>query len=951
LERLSDAVANGHRVLGVLRGSAVNQDGASNGLTAPNGPSQQRVIRQALANAGLSAGDVDVVEAHGTGTTLGDPIEAQALLATYGQDRPEGRPLWLGSVKSNIGHTQAAAGVAGVIKMVMAMRHGLMPETLHVDAPSPHVDWSAGDVRLLTEAVAWPEEERVRRAGVSSFGVSGTNAHVILEEAPAVTPAPTPAPAPGADPYGPVPWVVSGRDAAGVRRQAARLAEFVRGRRAEGPADREWIAGVAAGLAGRAALEQRAVVVGTDADELLAGLDALASAERSLPARTDSGVVFVFPGQGGQWVGMGRELLGTWPVFAERMEVCERALAPFVDWSLREVLTGADEEWAGRVDVVQPVLWAVMVSLAEAWRAAGVVPEAVIGHSQGEIAAAVVAGRLSVEDGARVVALRSQALRRLAGHGAMASVALDAEKAEPHLLPGVTVAAVNAPGQIVVSGPPEEIAALCAQWEEQGIRARRIEVDYASHHAQVEEIAGELRAGLDGLSSRGSQVAMWSTITGELVADEELDAGYWYRNLRQPVLFADAVRLAEEAGPTAFVEIGPHPVLSLAMEQTVTDGRVLHTLRRRRPETTQLLTSLGAAWTAGLPVAWRNLLPAVRPVTPPTYAFQRQRYWLDAPVPSAASAEADVAAAGLTPTDHPLLTAVAVLPGDDARLFVGRLAPHTHGWLKQYTTTGTVVVPSAVVAEAALHAGRSVRSPRLAHLTLVEPLAFAVDEEVQVQLVVGGPDDEGNRQVDLYSRPADDPDAAWRSHATGLLAAHQVGAPAPAVTSWPPADAEPIAEDHVRRALDEGGYDTEDVLARIGRLWRSGTDVLAEGRIPAGEELARDRFTHALLQAVVALTTGPVAALTAEPVPGLATEAAPGLATEAVPGLATERALERATEAFPAPRLATRWRDVVADPGFTGDVRVRVAPTGPDTLSLHLTGTDGVPVADVGEVT
>ncbi|MFB7391621.1 SDR family NAD(P)-dependent oxidoreductase [Streptomyces sp. NPDC056191] len=959
LERLSDAVANGHRVLGVLRGSAVNQDGASNGLTAPNGPSQQRVIRQALANAGLSAGDVDVVEAHGTGTTLGDPIEAQALLATYGQDRPEGRPLWLGSVKSNIGHTQAAAGVAGVIKMVMAMRHGFMPETLHVDAPSPHVDWSAGDVRLLTEAVAWPEEERVRRAGVSSFGVSGTNAHVILEEAPAVTPAPTPAPAHGADPSGPVPWVVSGRDAAGVRRQAARLAEFVRGRRAEGPADREWIAGVAAGLAGRAALEQRAVVIGTDADELLAGLDALASAERSLPARTDSGVVFVFPGQGGQWIGMGRELLGSWPVFAERLEVCERALSPFVDWSLREVLTGADEEWVGRVDVVQPVLWAVMVSLAEAWRAAGVVPDAVIGHSQGEIAAAVVAGRLNVEDGARVVALRSRALRKLSGLGAMASVALDAEKAEPYLPPSVTVAAVNAPGQIVVSGPPEEIAALCAQWEEQGVRARRIEVDYASHHAQVEEIAGELRAGLDGLSSRGSEVAMWSTVTGELVADGELDAGYWYRNLRQPVLFADAVRRSEESGPTAFVEIGPHPVLSLAMEQTVTDGRVLHTLRRRRPETTQLLTSLGAAWTAGLPVAWRNLLPAVRPVAPPTYAFQRQRYWLDAPAPSSASAEADVAAAGLTPTDHPLLTAVAVLPGDDARLFVGRLAPHTHGWLKQYTTTGTVVVPSAVVVDTALHAGRSVSCPRLAHLTLVEPLAFPVDEEVQVQLVVGGPDDEGSRRVDLYSRPADDLDAAWRSHATGLLAAHPVGEPAPAVTSWPPADAAPIAEDHVRRALTEGGYDPEDVLARLGRLWRSGTDVLAEGRIPAGEELARDRFTHALLQAVAALTTEPALALTTEPasaltaeaVPGPATEAVPGPATEAVPGLATEWALERATEAVPAPRLATRWRDVVAHPGFTGDVRARVAQTGPDTLSLHLTGTDGVPVADVDELT
>ncbi|MFJ5227416.1 SDR family NAD(P)-dependent oxidoreductase [Streptomyces sp. NPDC088400] len=646
LERLSDAVANGHQVLAVVRGSAVNQDGASNGLTAPNGPSQQRVIRQALANAQVDAGEVDAVEAHGTGTKLGDPIEAQALLATYGQDRPEDRPLWLGSVKSNIGHTQAASGVAGVIKMVMAMRHHRLPATLHADTPSPHVDWATGDVRLLTEPVPWQAGGRPRRAGVSSFGVSGTNVHVILEEAPAGEAAASEAetPTPLGD-EGLVPWVVSGRGEAGLRGQAARLASFVRAQQAEGVADRPWLSGVAAGLAGRAALEQRAVVTGTDVDELLAGLDELVAGGRSPSARADSGVVFVFPGQGGQWVGMGRELLLSWPVFAERMAVCERALDPFVDWSLREVLTGGERDWLGRVDVVQPVLWAVMVSLAEAWRAAGVEPDAVVGHSQGEIAAAVVAGRLSVEDGARVVALRSQALRDLAGRGTMASIALDPEEAEAYLPPSVTVAAVNAPGQIVVSGPPEAIAGLCARLEEAGVRARRIEVDYASHHAQVEEIAEELRAGLEGLSSRGSDVAMWSTVTGELVADEELDAGYWYRNLRQPVLFETAVRAAQARGHGRFIEVGPHPVLGLALSTVLGDGdddgkgRVLHTLRRDRPETAELLTSLGAAWAAGLPVAWRELLPAAEPVGLPTYAFQRQRYWLDAPAATANGAQ------------------------------------------------------------------------------------------------------------------------------------------------------------------------------------------------------------------------------------------------------------------------------------------------------------------------
>ncbi|MFI2017335.1 SDR family NAD(P)-dependent oxidoreductase, partial [Streptomyces griseus] len=572
----------------------------------------------------------------------------------------------------------------------------------------------------------------------------------------------------------------------------------------------------------------------------------------------------------------------------------------------REVLTGSDEKWLGRVDVVQPVLWAVMVSLAEVWRAAGVEPDAVVGHSQGEIAAAVVAGRLSVEDGARVVALRSGALRELAGRGAMASVALDAAEAEGALPASVTVAAVNAPGQVVVSGPPDEVAELCVRLDEQGIRARRIEVDYASHHAHVEAIEEELRTGLEGLSSHGSDTAMWSTVTGELIDDEELDAGYWYQNLRRPVLFADVMRRLEDAGSQAFVEIGPHPVLTLAMEQTVTDGRVLHTLRRNRPETAQLLSSLGAAWAAGLPVAWRDLLPAGEPVALPTYAFQRQRYWLDAPATTV-----DAPPAGLTPTDHPLLTAVAVLPGDDARLFVGRIALHTHGWLRPYTTAGSVVVPPAVVAQMTLHAGRSVHSARLADLTIVEPLLIPDDEAVQVQLLIGGPDDDGARRVDLHARPADGTDADWSSHATGLLRTHPGDEPAPVAAPWPPADAEPIPEDVVRRALTEGGYDTEDVLARLGRLWRSGDDVLAEGRLPAGEELASDRFTHALLQAVGALTM----------------------------------------EATPEPRQAARWRGFAALPGLTGDVRARATPTGPDTRALRLTGPDGTPVADVGELT
>ncbi|MGW2113498.1 beta-ketoacyl synthase N-terminal-like domain-containing protein, partial [Streptomyces sp. NPDC001948] len=428
LERLSDAERNGHRVLAVLRGSATNQDGASNGLTAPNGPSQERVIRQALASARLSTADVDVVEAHGTGTRLGDPIEAQALLATYGQGRSTEQPLWLGSLKSNIGHAQAAAGVGGVIKMVEALRRGVLPKTLHVGEPSPHVDWSVGEVSLLTEERQWPELDRPRRAAVSSFGISGTNAHVILEQAPVVVAEPV-----AVDPVDPVdpvespvvPLLLSAKSEDGLRAQAAALASRIEAEPSMTPA------GVAHALVTtRTTFDHRAVVIGTDHDELLAGLVALARGESAGsvvegtvgdPGRT----VFVFPGQGSQWVGMAVGLLDSSVVFRESVEACAGALSEFVEWDLLDVLRGVEgAPGLDRVDVVQPVLFAVMVSLAAVWRSVGVVPSAVVGHSQGEIAAAFVAGGLSLRDAVRVVALRSAALVGLSGAGGMGSVGL-----------------------------------------------------------------------------------------------------------------------------------------------------------------------------------------------------------------------------------------------------------------------------------------------------------------------------------------------------------------------------------------------------------------------------------------------------------------------------------------------------------------------------------------------
>ncbi|TPQ23953.1 type I polyketide synthase, partial [Streptomyces sporangiiformans] len=608
-----------------VRGSAVNQDGASNGLTAPNGPSQQRVIRHALANARVAASEVDAVEAHGTGTALGDPIEAQALLATYGQDRDADQPLWLGSIKSNIGHSQAASGVAGVIKMVMAMRHGVLPQTLHVDEPTSHVDWAEGAVELLAEARPWPEADRPRRAGISSFGVSGTNAHVIVEQAPEAAPT-APERQPAADaPV--VPWLLSGKSAAALRAQAERLHAHAATRSDLSPLDVGWSL-----AATRATLDHRAVVVSADPTAAVAALatgEAVAGVVQGT-ADLRGKTVFVFPGQGAQWVGMAVELIESSPVFAERMRECATALSSYVDWSLFEVL--GDAEALERVDVVQPVLWAVMVSLAELWRSYGVKPAAVVGHSQGEIAAACVAGALPIDDAARVVALRSKAILALSGLGGMVSVALPVEQVRERLTDGLSVAAVNGPSSVVVSGDVAELDALLAACEAEEIRARRIPVDYASHSAHVEAIHTELLNALTGLEPRTPDVSFFSTVTADWLDEAmALDAEYWYTNLRQTVRFEEATKALAEQGYRYFVEVSAHPVLTVGVEQSLegVDAAVLGSLRRDEGGLDRFVTSLAEGWVRGLSVDWQPLLAGGSRVALPTYAFQRERYWLE----------------------------------------------------------------------------------------------------------------------------------------------------------------------------------------------------------------------------------------------------------------------------------------------------------------------------------
>ncbi|MFJ2114185.1 SDR family NAD(P)-dependent oxidoreductase, partial [Streptomyces sp. NPDC087850] len=650
VERLSDAVRNGHRILAVVRGSAVNQDGASNGLTAPNGLSQGRVIGQALADAGLATGDVDLVEGHGTGTRLGDPIEANALLETYGQGRPEDRPLLLGSVKSNIGHTQAAAGVAGIIKTVQALRAGVLPRTLHVTEPTSEADWSTGAVELLTERRDWPRTGRPRRAAVSAFGISGTNAHVILEQYPETAPT-APAPTGAAHPLGaPVlPWAVSAKSRDGLRAQAERLLGHLAG---DPEATHEQVGHALATT--RTALPERAVLLAADRVEALPALRALAAGEEAPTlvtgtASVDGPLAFVFPGQGTQWAGMGAELLRTAPDFAERMAACAAALDPLTGWSLLAVVRqeeGAPE--LDRADVVQPVSWAVMVSLAELWAAHGVVPDAVIGHSQGEIAAACVAGALSLEDAARVVALRSRAIaRELSGAGGMLSVAAPLATVEtlvarigedrPEWAGHIEVAAVNGPDAVVLSGVPAALDLLLAQVERQGVRARRIAVDYASHSAQVERVGETLATELAGLDPRVSRIPFYSTVDNTWADTTQLTGAYWYRNLRQRVRFEEGVRALVDQGYRAFVEVSAHPVLTMSVQDTLEAVTrqpclVTGTLRRSEGGPRRFLTSLAEAYVKGVPVSWVGLFPGGAPaVELPTYAFQRRRYWLDAP--------------------------------------------------------------------------------------------------------------------------------------------------------------------------------------------------------------------------------------------------------------------------------------------------------------------------------
>ena len=839
LARLSCARSLGYPVLALIRGTAVGQDGASDVLSAPSGPAQQRVIHQALIDAGLTAADVDMVEAHGTGTKIGDPIEANALQATYGQCHSVTRPLLIGSVKSNIGHTQHAAGVAGMIKAIQSIRNGFVPATLHLDSPTAQVDWSSGTIKVVENACAWPDHPgRPRRTGVSSYGISGTNAHVILEQAPAAV-----ATVPSSSARLPVmPWVLSAKSTTALAEQAARLRRFVEQHPDLDPTDVAYSL-----ITTRASFGHRATAIGADREELLNGMAAIASGEPAPTvvtgkAAATGGVVFVFPGQGSQWIGMAVELLDSAPAFADQMRLCDAALAEFVDWSLLEIVRrGIGSTTFDQVDVVQPVLFAVMVSLAAQWRALGIQPDAVLGHSQGEIAAAYVAGALSLREAAQVVALRSKAISAIAGTGGMVSISQPVERVLSLIEPwgrSISVAAQNGPSSTVVTGNANALDELTAGCERDGVSATRIPVDYASHSAQIDELRETLRECLSGLRPRTSDIAFISAVTGAGLDTSILDGDYWFANLRQPVLFEQTVRWAHEHGYRTFVESSPHPVLNVGIQETLEeygdDHLVVGTLRRNEGGMRRFLLSAAEAHVNGKSPNWASMFDnaGTSHVQLPTYAFEHKRYWMDA------ASGSDASSLGLAAAEHPMLNAVVPQADSDEIIFTGRLSLASHRWLADHKVQGLVLVPGAAMVEMALHAGDHAGCPRLEELILHAPLIVGEHGGVAVQVVVGAWSGSGERPVRIYSRIDDGADRAWTRNAEGVLSPVPAPVDKAEIEQWPPPGAEPIDVSGLYPQLVSLGYEYGPAFRGVRSVWRRGTEVFVEAALP--EQMTAD---------------------------------------------------------------------------------------------------------------
>ncbi|MEV6535359.1 type I polyketide synthase [Streptomyces sp. NPDC051639] len=948
VERLSDARRNGHPVLAVVRGSAVNSDGASNGLTAPNGPAQQRVIEQALANAGLNAADIDAVDAHGTGTSLGDPIEAQALLATYGGAKDADRPLLLGSLKSNLGHTQAAAGVASIIKMVMALRHGRLPRTLHVSEPSAHVDWAAGHVRLLTEPAEWPDTgDRPRRAAVSSFGISGTNAHTILEAAPAEPPADAdadadaaaaapateaaPADTPAASPV--VPWIVSARGAAALRGQAARLLDRVTAE------DDSASPGIAhALLTTRQLFEHRAVVLAEDHAAALRGLARLADEDPDAPdaphvvtGRVLRGATaFLFSGQGSQRIGMGRELYAAFPAFAAAFDAVCAHLDTALGRSLKSIVFDGSEGPGALdgTDLTQPALFAVEVALFRLLESWGVKPKYLVGHSLGELSAAHAAGVWSLADACRLVAARGRIMQALPPGGAMISVEATEDEVTPLLAAhgdAVSIAALNGPRSTVISGDENAVEEVAAHLSARQRRTRRLRVGHAFHSARMDAALDEFRTVAESVTYHAPRITVVSNLTGRPATAEELRSpDYWVRHLRRLVRFADGIDWLAGHGVSRFVELGPDATLTAlartCLPDDTTERVCFASVRKDRPEAPALLAAVAGLFAHGAAVDWERLLPppAAARVDLPTYAFQRDDYWLR----MSARGAGDLSGAGLGSAGHPLLSAVVRVADDGRVLLTGLLSVRAQPWLADHQVSGAVLLPGTAFAELALRAGDEAGCDLLEELTLEAPLVLAEKDTAQLQLVLGAPDDTGRRHLAVYARPeaaaGDDTDTGWTRHASAVLATGATGAAGASfdLTAWPPPGAKPVPLDGFYAALADTGYQYGPVFQGLKAAWRADGAWYAEVALP--EDQHKDAARYGLHPALLD------AALHAQLTAPAGEEGGPA-------GVG----------------LPFSWSGVRLHAAGATSLRVRIEPSGASGVALRIADAEGHPVATV----
>ncbi|HVG94680.1 MAG TPA: type I polyketide synthase, partial [Planctomycetota bacterium] len=919
LERLRDARLHGRRILAVVRGSAVNHDGRSSGITAPNGSSQQKVLRAALEDAQLHPHDVDAIECHGTGTALGDPIEVNALAAVYARGRSEGPPLLLGALKTNIGHLEAASGLAGVAKVLAAFQNEALPPTLHASPRNALIDWDALSIRVVDALLPWPrrDDSAPRRAAVSAFGLSGTNAHVILEDAPSAGSEPR------ADHALPLPFVLSAKSDAALREQAQRLRAHL-DRRADLP-----LADIAFSLATtRSHFDVRAGVVVPPGEAgrraLGEALEALAGGQRPAgtvrDAATSGKLAILFSGQGSQRPGMGRGLYDAFPVFREAFDAAFAELDPHLERPLREVVfaePGSDD--AAHLDqtaFTQPALFALEVALFRLLESWGMTPDLLLGHSVGELVAAHVAGVLSLPDACALVAARARLMQVLPVGGAMTALQATEDEVRSLLSDGVDIAAINGPSATVVSGDEEAVRAVAARVEALGRKVKHLRVSHAFHSSRMDPMLEDFRAVVRTLTFHPPRIPIVSNVTGALArADELASSEYWVRHVRAAVRFADGVRTLEAQGVSTFLELGPTSVLTaMAAESAAAEAlggaAFLPTLRGERPEALALTAAVAALHARGHALDWGAFFApwSPRAVALPTYAFQRQRYWHEARLPSTSH----VADAGLSSAEHPLLGAAVALADGHGQLFTGRLSLRTHAWIAAHSVYGAVLVPGTGVLEMALLAANRLGMGQVEELVLEAPLALSGAAAVHLQLTVAPPDEAGRRALALYGRTeSESPDAPWVRHATGALGP-AAKAPSVDLSVWPPPGAVRLETDGLYERLAAAGFTYGPEFQGLRAVWRRERELFVETELPPSVAPTSHAFgLH----------------------PALLDAALHALAFDADEGAAVG--------------LPFSWTGVTLHAAGASRVRVRIARQSADSLALTVADDQGQPVASV----